>query len=125
MVEEGLDFVSAGRQHGVQAQRMRKWLGRPEAIRFLRAERSRFRQCACAGNEAHLVAIRGGENSAAAVHAIRTLEQLSDNEIARPSNAPSPGIVLRVVNLVQDAKARPTIDVTPAKLPLIDVGDRD
>src|SRR5262249_13810166 len=124
MVELGDDFISAGKRHGVKAQTMRRWLGRAEAISFLRAERSRFRQCACAGNEAHLVAIRGGDNSAAAVHAIRTLEQLSDNEVARPSNLPSPGIVLRVVNLVQDAKARPTIDLTPAKAPLIDAGDR-
>ena len=85
MVEEGEDFVSAGKRHGVTAQMMRRWLGRAEAISFLRAARSRFRLSACAANEAYLVAIRAGDNSAAAVHAIRTLEQLSDNEAAAPA----------------------------------------
>ena len=51
MVEEGEDFVSAGKRHGVTAQMMRRWLGRAEAISFLRAPRSRFRQSACAANE--------------------------------------------------------------------------
>src|SRR6516162_1940536 len=85
MVESGADFISAGKQHGVQAQRMRKWLGRPECIAFLRKQRAQFRAATCAANEAFLVAIRAGDNSAAAVHAIRTLEQLSDSEVTRPS----------------------------------------
>ena len=51
MVEEGEDFISAGKRHGVTAQMMRRWLGRAEAISFLRAARSRFRQSACAANE--------------------------------------------------------------------------
>ena len=121
MVEEGLDFVAAGKRHGVPAQGMRRWLGRAEAISFLRAERSRFRQCACAQNEAYLIAIRSGDNSMAAVRAIQVLEGLADTEAARPSNT-APGIVLRLVTVVQDAKAvGQAIDVTPTKL--IDAGD--
>jgi hypothetical protein len=92
MVEEGLDWAIAARQHNVQLQRMRKWFGRPECISYLRKMRAQFRSVACAGNEAYLVAIRRGDNSAAAVHAIRTLEQLENAEIVRPSNAPGPGI---------------------------------
>ncbi len=118
MVEEGEDFISAGKRHGVTAQMMRRWLGRAEAISFLRAARSRFRLSACASNEAYLVAIRSGDNSAAAVHAIRTLEQLADNEVARPSNAPSPG-----VTIVIRQEARP-IDITPKPPQIIDAGER-
>jgi transposase-like protein len=106
MVEEGEDFISAAKRHGVTAQMMRRWLGRAEAISFLRKERSRFRQSACAANEAYLVAIRAGDNSAAAVHAIRTLEQLADNEVA----------VIR-------QEARP-IDITPRPSQIIDAGER-
>ena len=71
---------------------------------FLRAERSRFGQCACAQNEAYLIAIRSGDNSMVAVRAIQVLEGLADTEVARPSNT-APGIVLRLVTVVQDAKA--------------------
>jgi hypothetical protein len=95
MVETGADFVAAGQQHGVSAHMMRRWLGRSEAIAYLRKQRAQFRAAACAANEAFLVAIRGGDNSMAAVHAIRALEQLAD-KVARPSTAPQPGIRLTI-----------------------------
>jgi len=119
MVEEGEDFISAGKRHGVTAQMMRRWLGRSEAISFLRATRSRFRLSACAANESYLVAIRAGDNSAAAVHAIRTLEQLADNEVARPSNAVSPGVTI-VIRQAPDLAPR---DITP-RPPIIDAGEQ-
>ena len=110
IVEIGASFIDAAKSNGLQPQTMRRWLGRSEAISFLRKERSRFRQSACAANEAYLVAIRGGDNSAAAVHAIRTLEQLADNEVARPSNAPSPGVTIVI------RQAPQPIDITPPKV---------
>ena len=117
MVETGADFVSAGKQHGVTAQMMRRWLGRAEAIAFLRQARSRFRQSACAANEAYLVAIRSGDNSAAAVHAIRTLEQLADNEVTRPSNVPQPGIQIVIRHAPAEPRpAAPIVDITPSKV---------
>jgi hypothetical protein len=125
MVEEGEDFVAAGKRHGVTAQMMRRWLGRAEAISFLRKERSRFRASACAANEAYLVSIRAGDNSMAAVHAIRTLEQLADNEVVRPSNAPSPGITLVIhqpQSIFGNVTPQPAIDVTPVSQRIIDAG---
>jgi hypothetical protein len=117
MVETGADFISAAKSNGLQPQTMRRWLGRAEAISFLRKERSRFRAAACASNEAYLVSIRGGDNAAAAVHAIRTLEQLADNELARPSNVPDArGVTIRIVNV---APQPALIDITP-RPPLID-----
>jgi hypothetical protein len=46
------------------------------------------------------------------VHAIRTLEQLADSEVAKPSNATTPGIVLKVIHVDQAPQPAP-IDVTP------------
>src|SRR6516162_10147160 len=102
MVELGIDFVAAGKQHGVTAQMMRRWLGRAEAISFLRQERSRFRQSACAQNEAFLVAIRAGDNSMAAVRAIQVLEGLDEQgSLRRAGSEQTPGIVLKIVNVAQ------------------------
>ena len=114
MVELGDDFVSAGKRHGVTAQMMRRWLGRAECISFLRKERSRFRLSACAANEAYLVSIRSGDNSAAAVHAIRTLEQLADNEVARPATATTPGVTIVIRAPVEPRDITPSVKVIDA-----------
>jgi hypothetical protein len=119
MVELGDDFVSAGKRHGVSAQMMRRWLGRSEAISFLRKERSRFRQSVCAQNEFVLAEIRNDRdgNQMARVHAVRALEQLADTEVARPSTAPTPGITL----VIHQPQSAPIVDITLAKV--IDAGD--
>jgi hypothetical protein len=117
MVELGIDFVAAGKQHGVTAQMMRRWLGRAEAISFLRQERSRFRQSVCAANEAYLVAIRSGDNAMAAVRSIQVLEGLDEQgSMRRAGSEQTPGIVLKIVNVTQPA---PIVDITP-RPPLID-----
>jgi hypothetical protein len=100
MIEEGLDFISAAKQVGLQPQAMRRWLGRAECIRFLRKERARFRATVCAQNEAVLAQIRDDcDNQMARVNAIKVLEQL-DVEPSRTADLPSPGIVLKIVNVV-------------------------
>jgi hypothetical protein len=110
MVETGADFVAAGKQHGVTAQMMRRWLGRSEAITYLRKERSRFRQSVCAQNEYVLADIRDHAlNSMSRVHAVRTLEQLADGEVARPSNAVSPGVTI----VIRQAPESAPRDITP------------
>jgi hypothetical protein len=121
MVELGDDFVAAGKRHGVTAQMMRRWLGRAEAISFLRQERSRFRQSVCAANESYLMAIRSGENSMAAVRAIQVLEGLDEQgSLRRVGEVQTPGIVLKIVNLTQAPQPAP-IDITPSKV--IDAGE--
>jgi len=52
--------------------------------------------------------------------AVRALEQLADGEVARPSNALSPGVTIRIINQVQPAP----IDVTPAPARIIDAGEQ-
>jgi len=122
MVETGADFISAAKSNGLQPQTMRRWLGRAECLAFLRKERARFRATVCAQNEAVLVSIRDtseGGNQMARVHAVRTLEQLADSEVAKPSNATTPGIVLKVIHVDQALQPAP-IDITPSKV--IDAG---
>ena len=119
MVELGDDFVSAGKRHGVTAQMMRRWLGRSAAISYLRKERARFRQSVCAQNEFTLAQIRDDRdgNQMARVHAVRAVEQLTDNEVARPSNAPQSGIQI----VIRHEPA--PIDITPRPSQIIDVGE--
>jgi hypothetical protein len=118
MVETGADFISAAKSNGLQPQTMRRWLGRAECISFLRKERARFRATVCAQNEYVLADIRDHAlNSMSRVHAIRTLEQLADSEVARPSNAPDGrGVTIRIVNV---APQPAPIDITP-RPPFID-----
>src|SRR6516165_2077206 len=115
MVELGDDFVLAGKRHGVKAQVMRRWLGRAECISFLRKERSRFRQSACAANEAYLVAIRSGDNSMAAVRAIQVLEGLDEQgSLRRVGELPTPGVTIRSVNVSSPPQS---IVITPKPAP--------
>jgi len=117
MVELGDDFISAGKRHGVKAQVMRRWLGRGECIAFLRKERSRFRQSACAQNEACLVQIRDAVdgNQMARVAAIKTLEQLDQEPSRQAGDTQTPGVTIRIVNV---APQPALIDVTPNAKPL-------
>src|SRR6516164_138398 len=106
MIEFGDDFISAGKRHGVKPQGMRRWLGRAECISFLRRERARFRATINAQNDAVLAQIRDARdgNQMARVHAIKTLEQLDDDaSLRRASDVPSPGISIRVINVVPPA----------------------
>src|SRR5262249_34510934 len=118
-IELGEDFISAGKRHGVKPQGMRRWLGRAECVSFLRKERARFPATVCAQNETVLAEIRddGDGNQMARVHAVRMLEQLANSEIAKPSNAPSPGVTIRIIN--QAPRPEP-IDVTPTPARIID-----
>jgi hypothetical protein len=62
----------------------------------------------------------------ARVASIKTLELIRGEALLRRpgSEAPSPGICIRVLNVVQDAKARQTIDVMPTPQ-IIDAGEPD
>jgi hypothetical protein len=115
MVETGADFISAAKSNGLQPQTMRRWLGRAECINFLRKERARFRATVCAQNEYVLADIRDHAlNSMSRVHAIRTLEQLADSEVAKRSNAPSPGVCIRILSVTSVPEPPPKVIDAPA-----------
>ena len=112
MIELGDDFIAAGKRRGVKAQVMRRWLGRAECIAFLRRERARFRQTVCAQNEVILAEIRDDRegNQMARVRAVQVLEQLDETPAHRSGELPTPGVTIRIVNVVPQPAP---IDVTP------------
>jgi hypothetical protein len=109
-----LTFIEAGQAVGLKPDVARRWLDRPDALTFLRAERKAFRAAVCAANEAILAEIRASApNSMARIAAIRMLEELEN---------PKAGGVNVSVNVAQNNTVgyaygpcnRPTIDAEPA-----------
>lgn len=107
-----LDFIEAGRLAGIKPDVMRRYLDRPTVRSLLLSERRAFRNAINAGNELSLKNIRDtAANSMARIGAIRTLEELGEEDAARHDRAGQrdlPGVIIHVVNEVPA-----TIDVTP------------
>jgi hypothetical protein len=124
MVYEGADLCAAAKKVGIRGDTLRRWLHRGEFIGFLRRERRAYREALTANTEHVLQEIRStSENFMARLGAVRELERLADESPLRHTDqAVSPGVVIRVLNIVQGAKAGQAIE---AKVPLIDSGDRD
>jgi hypothetical protein len=123
MVNEGLSFVEAAERHGVRGATLRVWLHRPETAALVRAERKAYRLAISCGTERALVDVRENRegNQMARVAAAKAIIEVDRDEYARPAgDRPSPGITLKFVTY-----SMPTVDVSPAKVPLIDAGDRD
>jgi hypothetical protein len=112
-----LDFIEAGKLAGIKPDIARKWLDRPETRMFLRAERRAYREAICAGNEGALKRLRdGAPNSMVQLNAVRTLEDLSSTEEARPAGRqPIPGLVIQIIGGPSRQTGGPEIDVTPSR----------
>jgi hypothetical protein len=125
MIYEGCDLVIAARANKLRPDTMRRWLHRPELVSFIRRERSAFRTALTANTEHVLQEIRGSsDNFMARLGAARELERLADDaSMHRAGEVVSPGVVIRVLNFVQDAKAGQAIEVMPTKAPLIDASE--
>jgi hypothetical protein len=60
------------------------------------------------------------DNRAAAVKAIQVLEMLDAEAVARPAGVPTtPGVTIRIVNVVPSAPRPSTVDVTPNAEPFV------
>jgi hypothetical protein len=123
MIYEGCDLVAAAQASNIRPDTLRRWLHRSELVSLIRRERMVFRQSICSSNEYILQELRNSsENFMVRLGAVRELERLADDaSMRRAGDVVSPGITIRVLNFVQDAKAGQAIDVTPAKAPFIDV----
>jgi len=112
-----LDFIEAAKQCGVNPCVMRRWLDRPTVRAYLMAQRRAFRTAVCAGNELALQRVRDkSKNGMVTVAAVRALEGMDAEEQMRRPNQPSPGVTIRIVNVVQQpAQSASTIDVTPQR----------
>jgi hypothetical protein len=130
MVEQGIDRIAAARQVGMRPDSLRRWLRQRETLAFLRQAHDYHLATLCAANPMKLAMIRDtSPNWTSRVQAIRTMADLGDQISRQTRTVQTPGVVLRLVTVVQDAKAvGQAIDITPASVPhvpLIDAGDSD
>lgn len=100
MIEEGLLWDKAALQVGLTVRSMRLAMQRPHVIAHVKAAREVFRTHASTANIRRLVDLRDqNDNKAAAVSAIKVLEQL-DDDAHRPGSGSardvSPGFVIQV-----------------------------
>lgn len=101
MIWEGLPFNEAAHAANFNVCAMRKALGRPHVLAYLRAERDVLRASMCPRNIHVLAEVRDQTgNQMARVQAVKALEQLGDEQQASVTKQALPGLVV-VVNTVQ------------------------
>jgi hypothetical protein len=112
-----LPMIDACVVAGIKPYVLRRYLDRPGVIAFLRAERRKYRESVCASNEGALKKVRdGSKNGMCVVAACRQLDAMQADESGRAGNAVSPGVTVRIVNVIQqNADVGKTIDVTPPR----------
>lgn len=99
MVWDGLEYNEAAKQFNFQVRSMRDALARPHVQAYLRAERQVLRESLSPRNIHRLREIRDAANNMPAVQAIRTLEQMSEDQpMAGSAASHSPGITIRIIN---------------------------
>jgi hypothetical protein len=78
-----------------------------------------------AANIHRLCEIRDARNNMPAVNAIKTLEMIDAEAVARPASQPSPGIVIRFVTqtMTQVPQPAPIVDITPRQSQIIDADE--
>jgi hypothetical protein len=123
MVWTGASRKEAAQVAGLSDHGLRQALRRPHVLAFYLSECEVLRASGRAKRLHRLEELAAQNNNMnAAVNAIKVAEQLTDDPITRGAATPTPGISIRIVNV---SSPPPPIDVTPAKVPLIDAGDRD
>jgi hypothetical protein len=106
MVWKGSRRDDAAKANSMSIHGLREALRKPHVKAFYLAELGVLRESERPRTFHRLTALRDqDENKAAAVSAAKVLEQISDEQSLRPNaTVASPGIVLRVVTVVQDVK---------------------
>jgi hypothetical protein len=125
---EPLDIVAAAREVGMRLHVLRRYFDRPVVRALIRSERRAFREMLCGSNEAALKRVRDqSKNGMVTVAAVRALEQLDTDDSGRSVNAPSPGVIIKIVHqTVSPETVERIIDVTPSSAkpaPAIESGD--
>jgi hypothetical protein len=120
IAEQGLPYNQAAALVGLSTYALRLALAKPHVLSYLQQQMKVLRDARGPRNFHRLCAIADAQDNMPAVQALRTLEQLSDEQTNRPS-APTPGVTIRIVNVAQmpppmDIKAGPRI---------IDAGEPD
>lgn len=103
LVYDGLPFDQAARSVGFSVQAMRKALGRPHVIAYLREQREILRASMCGANILALADVRDQvENQNARVAAVKVMEQIGETENNRYGSGRSaavtmPGLVIQII----------------------------
>jgi hypothetical protein len=92
-------------------------LEKPEVAAYWNRELQVLRVGERASNIHRLCDIRDAANNMPAVNAVKALEMLDAEAVARPAGQPSPGIVIRFVT---QASPAPIVDITPKPVQIID-----
>jgi hypothetical protein len=121
-----LGFIEAASEVGLKPDQMRRWLDRSVVRALLLRERRIFRTAINSGNEGALLRIRDtAKNAMAQIGAIRTLEELGEEDAARHGRTgqrETPGVTIRIVNVSAPPAPAATgaIDITPSSVPALD-----
>jgi hypothetical protein len=123
MVWDGLEFVEAARAYKYNVASMRKQLRLPHVQAYLRSERQVLRESLSPRNIHRLREIRDAADNMPAIQAIRTLEQLGDEQHHAANGAShSPGVTI----VIRHASPQPPmIDVTPNSHDISSQGQSD
>lgn len=127
MVWDGLELAEAARNFKMSTFGVRKALAKPHVQAYLKSEKQVLRESLSARNIRRLGEIRDAADNMPAIQAIRTLEGMGDDQPGASSGASaSPGITIRILNVVQaghaDTRQPVTIDGDP-HTPIVSVVD--
>ena len=113
------DLQGAAEKAGLTHYLARRYLKRPNVLRYFREERAAMLEEICAGNAAALAAVRLSENGMAVAAAVRQLEAMRQTiaEETRGGRAATmPGLVVQIIN--QAGEITQTIGGQPSAPPL-------
>jgi hypothetical protein len=116
MIEAGAMWDAAAVQAGLTVRSMRLAMQRPHVIAYLKQRREVFRVNASAGNIHRLLKLAVQEdNKAAAVTAIKAMEQIGEVEAASGIRTSLPGLQIVIVQGVAGGAVPGAIDVTTSR----------
>jgi hypothetical protein len=97
IVERGIAYNEAAAESGLTTRAMRLALERPHVLSYLKQQLKVLRDARAPRNFHRLCAIADAAENLPAVHAIRALELLSEEQTSRRSDSPTPGVVLNII----------------------------
>ena len=114
-----VDLVTAANEVGLRPYVLRRYLDRGNVRAALLRERRAFRAAICGANELALKRVRDNSaNGMCVVASVRQLEAMDADDGGRSVHAPTPGIVIKIINQsAPPVDAGNVIDVTPAPKP--------
>jgi hypothetical protein len=98
IVHDAMTWQEAANANGLTARTMRLALERPHVMAYYKAQCQVLRSSHHATNIHRLAQIRDADDNMPAVNAIKALEQINDEQTNK-TNAPSPGVTIRIVNV--------------------------